>query len=333
MKATEPSFPVLLQQFFTQRLMQQKKVSPHTLCSYRDTFRLLLRFATKKLHTTPERLTIEQIDAPLVTTFLNDLESSRGVSARTRNLRLTAIRSFFRFASYELPSKSAQIQRVLATPRKRYTRRLVGYLTRPEVEALLGAPDKRTWTGRRDHALMLLTVQTGLRLSEVAGLIRKNMTLGKAAYLQVIGKGRKERAVPLCRSVAAVLKAWLDEPRMEGTKIVFPSTRGDQLSADAVQHLLHKHLLVATKTCPSIGKKRITFHCLRHTTAMDLLHAGVEQAAIALWLGHESVETTQIYLDADLALREKILARTAPIDSRPGRYRAHGQLLTFLNQL
>jgi site-specific recombinase XerD len=333
MRTAEPSFPLLLQKFFTQRLMQQKKVSPHTLCSYRDTFRLLLRFATNKLHTTPEHLAIEQIDAPFLTAFLNDLESSRGVSARTRNLRLTAIRSFFRFASYELPSRSAQIQRILATPRKRYTRRLVGFLTRPEVEALLGAPDKHTWTGRRNHALMLLTVQTGLRLAEVTSLTRQNLTLGKAAYLQVIGKGRKERAVPLCRPVAAVLKAWLNEPRLTDSDIVFPSTRGDRLSADAVQHLLHKYLLRATRTCPSMGKKRITFHCLRHTTAMDLLHAGVEQAAIALWLGHESIETTQIYLDADLALREKILARTTPIDSRPGRYRPHGQLLTFLNQL
>ena len=333
MKAIEPSFPFLLQQFFTQRLMQQKRVSPNTLCSYRDTFRLLLRFATTQLHTTPDRLITEQIDAPLVTAFLNDLENNRGVSARTRNLRLTAIRSFFRFASYELPSRSAQIQRVLATPRKRYTRRLVGYLTRPEVEALLSAPDKQTWTGRRDHALMVLTVQTGLRLAEVTGLTRQNLTLGKAAYLQVIGKGRKERAVPLCKPVATVLKAWLDEPQKHTTEIVFPSTRGNRLSADAVQHLLHKHLSSAMKTCPSIGKKRITFHCLRHTTAMDLLHAGVEQTAIALWLGHESVETTQIYLDADLVLREKILAKTAPIDSRPGRYRAHGQLLTFLNQL
>jgi site-specific recombinase XerD len=156
MKTTEPSFPVLLQQFFTQRLMQQKKVSPHTLCSYRDTFRLLLRFANKKLHTTPEQILIEQIDAQMVTAFLNDLENSRGVSARTRNLRLTAIRSFFRFASYELPSKSAQIQRLLAMPRKRYTRRLINFLTREEVVALLGAPDKRTWTGRRDHALIML---------------------------------------------------------------------------------------------------------------------------------------------------------------------------------
>jgi site-specific recombinase XerD len=333
MKTTEPGFAVLLQQFFTQRLMQQKKVSPHTLCSYRDTFRLLLRFAKKKLHTAPEQLTLEQIDAPLVTAFLNDLESSRGVCARTRNLRLTAIRSFFRFASYEVPSRSAQIQRVLATPRKRYTRRLISFLTRSEVEALLSAPDKRNWTGRRDHALMLLTVQTGLRLAEVTGLTRRNLTLGRAAYLQVIGKGRKERAVPLCRPVAAVLTAWLDEPRMDGSDLIFPSVRGGRLSADAVEHLLGKHVAVASKVCPSIAKKRITFHCLRHTMAMDLLHAGVEQNAIALWLGHESVETTQMYLDADLVLREKILAKMTDIDSKPGKYRPPGQLLSFLNQL
>jgi site-specific recombinase XerD len=324
MSTTEPTFSVLLQRFFTQRLMQQKKVSPHTLCSYRDTFRLLLRFAIKKLHATPEQLSIEQIDAPFVTTFLNDLESSRGVSARTRNLRLTAIRSFFRFASYELPSRSAQIQRVLAMPRKKYTRRLIGFLTRPEVEALLRAPEKTTWTGRRDHALMLLTVQTGLRLTEVTSLTRQNLTLGRTSYLQVIGKGRKERAVPLCKPVAAVLKSWLHEPRMEGTEIVFPSVRGSRLSADAVQHLLNKHLVSASRSCHSIAKKRITFHCLRHTMAMDLLRAGVEQTAIALWLGHESIETTQMYLDADLALREEIMAKTTPIDGTPGKYRPTG---------
>jgi len=335
MKSMEPSFPVLLQCFFTQRLMQQKKVSPHTLCSYRDTFRLLLRFVQKKLHTRPEQLVLDQIDAPLVADFLKDLEDSRGVSARTRNLRLTAIRSFFRFASYEVPSRSAQIQRVLATPPKRYTRRLIHYLTREEVVALLDAPDKTTWTGRRDHALMLLAVQTGLRLTEVTGLTQCNLTLGKAAYLQVVGKGRKERAVPLSKPVVGVLKAWLQEPRLPNNGIVFPSMRGGRLSSDAVQSLLCKHLSVASRACPSIQKKRITFHCLRHTMAMDLLHAGVEQTAIALWLGHESVETTQMYLDADLALRQKILAKTSPVDRRSacGRYRPPNQLLAFLNQL
>jgi len=333
MKPAEPSFAVLLQQFFTQRLMQQKRVSPHTLGSYRDTFRLLLRFANKRLHQSPDRLTFEQIDAPLIRAFLNDLETTRGVCVRTRNLRLTAIRSFFRFAAYEMPRRSAQIQRVLATPSKRFSRRLIHFLTRPEVEALLRAPDKHTWAGRRDNALLLLTVQTGLRLAEITGLTRQNITLGKATYLQVIGKGRKERAVPICKVVATVLKAWLNEPHRDSAGLVFPSTRGTRLSADAVQHLLAKHLANAAKECPSIRKKKITFHCLRHTMAMDLLHAGVEQAAIALWLGHESVETTQMYLDADLALREKILAKTTPIDGTPGRFRPTGQLLTFLNQL
>jgi site-specific recombinase XerD len=323
----------LLQRFFTQRLMQQKKVSPHTICSYRDTFRLLLTFASEKLHREPDRMTLPDIDVPLITDFLNDIEANRGDCARTRNLRLTAIRSFFRFASYEIPSRGEQVQHVLSIPSKRFTKTLIHFLTRIEVEALLRAPDKRTWTGRRDHALMSLTAQTGLRLAEVTGLRWNNITLGKTSYLQVIGKGRKERAVPICKAVATVLKTWLTEPGVDGNNLVFQTTRGTRLSADAVRHLLNKHLSTASKSCPSILKKRITFHCLRHTAAMDLLHAGVEQAAIALWLGHESIETTQIYLDADLALREKILAKTTPADTRPSRYRPRGRLLAFLSQL
>lgn len=333
MSAAETSFPVLLQRFFTQRLMQQKKVSAHTVCSYRDTFRLLLRFAHQRLHTSPDHLKFEQIDAPLITAFLNDLETSRGISASTRNLRLTAIRSFFRFAAYEMPTHSGQIQRVLATPAKRFTRRLIHFLTRSEVEALLKAAKPATWNGRRDHALLMLTVQTGLRLSEVTGLLRQNLTFGTGAHLQILGKGRKERAIPLCKGVAAVLKAWLNEARRDASDAVFPSARGGRLSADAVQHLLNKYLLSARKVCPSLRDKKITFHSLRHTMAMDLLHAGVEQSVIALWLGHESIETTQIYLHADLALKEKILARTTPIDSKPGKFRPDNRLLSFLNQL
>lgn len=313
--------------------MQQKSVSPNTICSYRDTFRLLLRFARKRLHCEPDRMTFEQIDAPLITAFLNDIDTSRGVCARTRNLRLTAIRSFFRFAAYEMPGRSEQIQRVLSIPPKRYIKRLIKYLTRPEVDALLRAPDKHTWTGRRDHAMMSLTIQTGLRLAEVTGLTRDDLTLGRAAYLQVVGKGRKERAVSICKSVAAILRAWLHESKMKGSDFVFPSTRGGRLSADAVSSRLRKHLLTASSVCPSLLKKKITFHCLRHTAAMDLLHAGVDQVAIALWLGHESIETTQVYLDADLELREKILAKTTPVSSKPRRYRPTGRLLTFLNQL
>lgn len=333
MKSSVPTFPALLQRFFTQRLMQQKRVSAHTISSYRDTFRLLLRFAQKRLRTPPDRLTFEKIDAPFVAAFLNELEKARGVSARTRNLRLTAIRSFFRFAAYEMPTHSAQIQRVLAMPAKRFDRKLIDFLTRPEVEALLGAPDKSAWNGRRDHALLLTTLQTGLRLSEATGLKRQDVAFGAGAHVEILGKGRKQRAVPLCKPVAEVLKAWLDELNATEDDIVFPSLRGGRLSADAVGRLLKKHVTAACEICPSLKQKHVTFHCLRHTTAMDLLHAGVEQSVIALWLGHESIETTQIYLDADLELKEKILARTIPIDSKPGKFRPDGRLLTFLNQL
>ena len=333
MKPTVPTFPVLLQRFFTQRLMQQKRVSAHTISSYRDTFRLLLRFAQKQLRTSPDCLTFEMIDAPFISAFLNELEKTRGVTARTRNLRLTAIRSFFRFAAYEMPTHSAQIQRVLAMPAKRFDRKLIDFMTRPEVDALLNAPDKGTWSGRRDHALLLTTLQTGLRLSEVTGLRRQDIRFGTGAHVEVLGKGRKQRAIPLCKPVVKVLEAWLDETNAAHDGIVFPSMRGGQLSADAVERLLEKHLATASEVCVSLRKKHITFHCLRHTTAMDLLHARVEQSVIALWLGHESIETTQIYLDADLALKEKILARTIPFDSKPGKFRPDGKLLTFLNQL
>jgi site-specific recombinase XerD len=328
-----PTFPALLQRFFMQRLMQQKRVSAHTIRSYRDTFRLLLHFARKRLHTSPDRLAFEKIDAPFISAFLTEIEKTRGVGARTRNLRLTAIRSFFRFAAYEMPTHSAQIQRILAMPTKRFDRKLIDFLTRPEVNALLKAPDKYTRNDRRDHTLLLTTLQTGLRLSEVTGLTRREVTLDTGAHVDVLGKGRKQRAIPLSKPVAAVLKAWLDETRAAEDGIVFPSMRGGQLSADAVERLLKKHLATASEGCASLKKKHITFHCLRHTTAMDLLHAGVEQSVIALWLGHESIETTQVYLDADLALKEKILARTIPFDSKPGKFRPDDRLLTFLNQL
>lgn len=328
-----PTFPTLLQRFFTQRLMQQKRVSAHTIMSYRDTFRLLLRFAHKRLRIPPDRLAFEKIDAPFISAFLIEIEKTRGVGTRTRNLRLTAIRSFFRFAAYEMPTHSAQIQRILAMPAKRYDRKLIDFLTRSEVDALLNAPDKDTWGGRRDHALLLTTLQTGLRLSEVTGLKRHDITFAAGAHVEVIGKGRKQRAIPLCKPVASILAAWLEEANIARDDIVFPSMRGGRLSADAVERLLKKYLATASEVCTSLKKKHITFHCLRHTTAMDLLHAGVEQSVIALWLGHESVETTQIYLDADLALKEKILAKTIPFDSKPGKYRPDDRLLTFLNQL
>lgn len=333
MNPSIPTFPALLQRFFMQRLMQQKHVSAHTISSYRDTFRLLLRFVHKRLHTAPDRLDFEKLDAPLISDFLAEMEKTRGVTAQTRNLRLTAIRSFFRFAAYEMPTHSAQIQRVLALPTKRFDRKLIAFLTRPEADALLNAPDRHTWSGRRDHALLLLTLQTGLRLSEVTALKRQDVVLGTGARVEVLGKGRKQRTIPLCKPVTAELQAWFEETGMTQDGIVFPSMRGGPLSADAMARLLQKHLATASDACPSLRKKHITFHCLRHTTAMDLLHAGVETSVIALWLGHESIETTHIYLEADLALKEKILAKTILFDSKPGKFHPDDRLMAFLSQL
>lgn len=328
-----PSFPSLLQRFFTERLMRQRRASPHTISSYRDTFRLLLRFAQTQLGKPPSQLAFEQIDAPLIAAFLDDIEKARGISARSRNLRLTAIRSFFRYAAFEAPTHAEQIQRVLAIPNQQFTRAQVGFLIRSEVNALLAAPDMHTWSGRRDHALLLVAVQAGLRLSELTGICRETVFLGTGAYIRVLGKGRKERATPLTKQSVAVLQAWLREIPATANAVVFPNARGTRLSADGVHYLLAKHVATATRNCPSLARKRVTPHVLRHTTAMELLQAGVDRAVIALWLGHESVETTQIYLDANLAIKEQALARTTPHDVAAGRFRPDDQLLAFLNEL
>lgn len=333
MTTTATSLAPLLEHFFTQRLMQQRQASPHTISSYRDTFRQFLTFAQQRLHQPPSRLNVEQIDAPLVIAFLDELEKNRGLSVRSRNLRLTAIHSFFRYAAFELPTHAAQIQRVLAIPSKRFTRTLVSFLTRPEVDALLAAADRSIWSGRRDHAFILTAVQTGLRLSEMTGLKREDLILGVGAHLQVIGKGRKERCVPLAKSTRAVLKTWLQEPQRGDDEVLFPSARGKQLSVHGVQYLLNKHRIAASKVCPSLKQKRVTVHRLRHTMAMDLLQAGVDRSVIALWLGHESVETTQIYLEATLAMKEQALARTTPPQGKLGRFQPDDQLMGFLNSL
>lgn len=327
------SFAPLLERFFTQRLMQQRQASAHTISSYRDTFRQFLKFVQKRLVKPPSRLSLEEIDAPLIVAFLDDLEKRRGISVRSRNLRLTAIHSFFRFAAFEVPEHSAQIQRVLAIPSKRYTRTLVPFLERVEVDALLAAPDRRTWSGRRDHAFMLVAVQTGLRLSEMTGLKREDLVLGTGAHLRVIGKGRKERCTPLAKPTQAVLTAWLREPQRGTGQVLFPNAKGERLSVHGVQYLLNKHRLTASRACPSLCQKRVTVHRLRHTMAVDLLQSGVRRSVIALWLGHESVETTQIYLDASLAMKEQALAKTTPPQGRPGRYQPGDRLLAFLNGL
>ncbi len=327
------SFAALLERFFTQRLMQQRHASTHTISSYRDTFRQFLKFIQKRLHKQPSRLSFEEIDAPLIVAFLDDLEKRQGISIRSRNLRLTAIHSFFRYAAFEAPANSAQIQRVLAIPSKRFTRTLVPFLTRPEVDALLVAPDQRTWSGRRDHAFLLVAVQTGLRLSEMTGLKREDLILCAGAHVRVIGKGRKERCTPIAKPTLAVLNAWLRERQRGDGQVLFPSAKGERLSVHGVQYLLNKHRLTASRSCPSLQQKRVTVHRLRHTMAMDLLQSGVERSVIALWLGHESVETTQIYLDASLTMKEEALAKTTPLRGRPGRYQPSDQLLDFLNSL
>ena len=330
---TLPSFPALLERFFTQRLMQQQRASPHTISSYRDTFRQFLKFAEERLHKPPSRLHFEEIDAPLIVTFLDSLEKQQALSVRSRNLRLTAIHSFFRYAAFEVPAHSGQIQRVLAIPSKRFTRTLVEFLTRSEVDALLAAPDRHTWSGRRDHAFILVAVQTGLRLSEMTGLKRSDLLFGTGAHVRVVGKGRKERCTPIAKSTRSVLKAWLREPQRGDNDVLFPSAKGERLTVHGVQYLLNKHRRTASKICPSLNQKRVTVHRLRHTMAMDLLQEGVDRSVIALWLGHESVETTQHYLAATLAMKEKALAKMTPLRGRPGRYRPGDSLLAFLNNL
>jgi len=330
---TATSLAPLLESFFTQRLMQQRQASHHTISSYRDTFRLFLKFTQQRLHQQPSRLDFTQVDAPLVVAFLDELENHRGLSARSRNLRLTAIHSFFRYAAFELPTHAAQIQRVLAIPSKRFTRTLISFLTRQEVDALLAAPDLSIWSGRRDHAFILTAVQTGLRLSEMTGLKQADLIFGTGAHIRVIGKGRKERCIPLAKPTVVMLKSWLQEPQRGDDDLLFPSAKGKRFSVHGVQYLLNKHRKVASAVCPSLKQKRVTVHRLRHTMAMDLLQAGVDRSVIALWLGHESIETTQIYLEATLAMKEQALGKINPPQGNLTRYKPEDELLSFLNNL
>ena len=330
---TSTPLSTLLQAFFTDRLMKQRQVSPHTIASYRDTFRLLLKFAHKQLKKPPSKLSFNDLDAPFICAFLDHIQNERHNGTRTRNLRLTAIRSFFHYAAFLEPSHSAHIQRVLAIPVKRQDRPLIDFLTHSEIKALLAAPDKTTWAGRRDRALLVLAIQTGLRLSELIGIRRRDIVLTTGAHVRCYGKGRKERCTPLTKQTVAVMKSWLEERKGSDDDVVFPNARATQLSPDGVQYLLAKHVAMAQKTCPSLKEKRVSPHVLRHTAAMELLQAGVDHSVIALWLGHESAETTMVYLQADLAFKEKILAKTKPVNVKAGRYRPGDKLLKFLNML
>jgi integrase/recombinase XerD len=328
------SIATLMERYFTERLVRQRNVSANTIASYRDTFRLLFKFAQIRLGKLPSALALDDLDAPFVSAFLGELETKRGTTARTRNLRLTAIRSFFKFVSFEEPAHSGLIQRVLAIPSKRHDKPQVHFLTRPEIEAILAAPDRTTWLGRRDQTLLLLAAQTGLRLSELISLDRDAIHLGTAAHVRCLGKGRKERCTPLTRHARDSLQRWLKEPPRPGTSALFPNVHGGRLSADSVQSLLAKHLRVARESCPSLISKRVSPHVLRHSAAMELLQAGVDCSVIALWLGHESIETTQTYLHAHLALKEAALAKLKPYERhKRARYQATDRLLAFLEAL
>lgn len=323
-----------LEAFFTERLLNQRRASPRTIESYRDTICLLLRFVQDHTGKAPSQLDLSDVDATRIGAFLNFLEQDRRNSVRTRNARLAAIRSLFRYAALRHPEHAELIQRVLAIPAKRYERTIIDYLSRDEVDALLAAPDRNTWTGRRDHALLVLALQTGLRVGELTGLVRADVDLGASAQVRCHGKGRKDRVTPLTAQTAAVLRVWLQERAGQSSDPLFPSLqRSSRLSSDSVQWLLTKHAATASARCPSLSGKRVSPHVLRHSCAMNLLQHGVDTAVIALWLGHESVQTTQMYLHADLALKEKALARTASPTTKPGRYRPPDRLLAFLESL
>jgi len=326
-------FPTLLETFFTDRLMRQRQASPHTIASYRDTFRLLLRFAKERLKKSPSKLTIKDLNASFIASFLDYREKVHGNSERTRNTRLAAIHSFFRYLALNEPRYSDSIQRVLAIPSKRFDKKSVEFLTRHEVDAILVELDQKNWSGRRDRAIILLAVQTGLRVSELTGLKCQDIVLGNGAHVRCKGKGRKDRCTPLRRESVMVMRSWLRERNCEPSEPLFLNARGGPLSRDGVEYILAKYVKAASQKCPSLRRKRVSPHVLRHTAAMDLLQHGVDRFVIALWLGHESVETTQMYVHADFSLKEKILERTSPFGVKGGRYRPDDRLLAFLQGL
>lgn len=327
------SLPSLIQRFFTQRMLEQQGLSSKTVASYRDTFRLLLGFATKHFGRAPSKLLTTELDASFIEEFLGHLENERGNSVRTRNTRLAAVHAFFCFVAISEPELGLQCQRILAIPTKRYEHRPVEFLTEEEAAALVAAPDAKTWIGNRDRTLLLVAVQTGLRNSELTSLNRQDVALGTGAHVRCLGKGRKMRCTPLRPDVIAILKEWLlRQPGAPGDP-VFPSSRGGHLSADALQRLVSRHAATACQTCPSLKEKSVTPHTLRHSAAMSLLQRGVDPSVIALWLGHESSETTQIYLHADMRLKERALAYANASGLIPTRYVPPDPLLAFLEGL
>jgi len=328
-----PRLAALLQAFFTERLLQQRQASPHTVAAYRDSFRLLLRYAEAELGKEPSDLALDDLDVHFISSFLQHIEEQRHNSPRTRNVRLAAVHSFFRYVSFCEPECALLCQQILAIPSKRYDRKQIEYLTRDEIKALVAAPDTNAWIGRRDKALLLIAVQTGLRVSELIGLRQNDIALGTGAHVRCTGKGRKLRATPLRPEAVALMKSWLRELPCDPQMPVFPNRRGEALSRDAVERLVTRHCQTAQRHCPSLRRKRVTPHVLRHAAAMELLRSGIDRSVIALWLGHESVETTQVYLHADMAMKEKALAAVTPIGVKSARFRPSDKLLAFLEAL
>ena len=322
-----------LEAYFTHRLISQKRASRHTIAAYRDAFRLLLHFAEQQTGKAPSLLDFEDLDAPLIGAFLDHLEHARGNTTQSRNARLAAIHSLFRFAALRHPEHAALIARVLAIPAKRCDRSDVSFLTHAECKALLAAPNRDRWTGRRDHALMAVAIQTGLRVSELTGLCCQDVHLGTGANLQCTGKGRKQRCTPLTTQTARVLSVWMQERQGQPGDPLFPTSRGRSLSRDAVALLMDKYARIAAQECPTLRDKAVSPHTLRHSCAMNLLRSGVDPAVIALWLGHQNLRSVESYIHADMALKERALARTAPLATTPGRYRPPDRLIDFLEAL
>lgn len=322
-----------LQGFFTDRLANQRHASPRTIASYRDSLRMLLVFAHDRTGKRPCTLDWDDLDTEMICAFLDHLETDRGNSPRTRNLRLTAIRSLFAYASLRHPEHAALIQRVLAIPAKRFDKPIVSFLDATEIDALIDAPDLTRWEGRRDRALVLVAAQTGLRVSELTGLDCDDVTLGTGANVRCVGKGRKHRAVPLTAATEAVLGVWLTERAGRPDEPVFPTRTGRRLSSDAVERLVRKHAATAARRCPSIHAAKVHPHTLRHSCAMSLLQAGVDTAVIALWMGHADIRSTNVYLHADMTIKQRALELTTPASTPPGRYRPTDSLLAFLEAL
>lgn len=326
-------FARLLQGFFCQRLIQQRNVSHQTVCSYRDTFRLLLRFSEQHLKKPAADLHLIDVDASLVLAFLNYLETERNNCIRSRNARLAAIRSFLHYAALQEPEALAAIQQVLAIPLKRFDRAMVSYLTLVEIQSILNAPDKTTWSGRRDYVLLSTLYNSGARVSEIIALRRIDFEGTHSQAIHLRGKGRKARVVPLWKRTVSSIKKWLSQIKPEPQQPLFPNRFGQMLSRSGVESRLRMAVTNAMKSCPSLKNKTISPHVIRHTTAMHLLQAGVDLSVIALWLGHENITTTHQYLEADLRMKEKALAKLQPPNTKPTRYKPSNDILSFLDGL